>query len=330
MIKIETKRLLLYPISDEEMQKVIDDEKDPEMKKAYSEMLQGCLDNSEDRVWFATWNMELKEQPKAIVGDICFKGITDDGMVEIGYGLKEGYCGNGYMTEAVSSITEWALSQNKVSRVEAETDPDNLPSKRILANVGFIPTGEVGEEGPRFVLEKKMTVCGKEYRNIKLLGHGKGGYSYLADQDGQKVALKQIHHEPCDYYTFGNKIQAEKNDYEHITDAGIRAPKMLAIDVENERIVKEYVDGKTIFDLILEGTSVEQFLPQVRTMAQKAFNARLNIDYFPTNFVVQDGMLWYVDYECNDYMEEWNFENWGIKYWSRTPEFEEYLKSATS
>ena len=84
MIKIETKRLLLYPISDEEMQKVIDDEKDPEMKKAYSEMLQGCLDNSEDRVWFATWNMELKEQPKAIVGDMAIyttcKNNTFNGM----------------------------------------------------------------------------------------------------------------------------------------------------------------------------------------------------------------------------------------------------------
>ncbi len=34
MIKIETKRLLLHPISDEEMQKIIDDEKDPEMQKA--------------------------------------------------------------------------------------------------------------------------------------------------------------------------------------------------------------------------------------------------------------------------------------------------------
>ena len=31
-------------------------------------------------------------------------------------------------------------------------------------------------------------------------------------------------------------------------------------------------------------------------------------------------------HECNDYMEEWNFENWGIKYWSKTPEFLEYYK----
>ena len=52
-----------------------------------------------------------------------------------------------------------------------------------------------------------------------------------------------------------------------------------------------------------------------------------NSGYFPTNFVVQDDLLYYVDYECNHYMDEWNLENWGIKYWSRTPEFEEYLQT---
>ena len=31
-----------------------------------------------------------------------------------------------------------------------------------------------------------------------------------------KVVLKQIHHEPCDYYQFGNKIEAELNDYKHL------------------------------------------------------------------------------------------------------------------
>ena len=40
MIKIETKRLLLYSISDEEMQKVIDDEKDPEMLKYLAKVVE--------------------------------------------------------------------------------------------------------------------------------------------------------------------------------------------------------------------------------------------------------------------------------------------------
>ena len=102
---------------------------------------------------------------------------------------------------------------------------------------------------------------------------------------------------------------------------------MFEFDIENERIVKEYIDGDTIFDLVKNGESVEIFLPQVREMAQLAKAAGLNIDYFPTNFVIQDGLLWYIDYECNSYTEEWSFENWGVKYWSRTPAFEEYLRN---
>ncbi len=170
-----------------------------------------------------------------------------------------------------------------------------------------------------------LAVNGKEYTIIKLLGKGKGGYSYLAEKDGKHYVLKQIHHEPCDYYTFGNKIEAENHDYKRLLKADIRIPEMLEIDIENERILKEYIEGDTIFDLVKNDVSVEPFMEQIREMADKAKNAGLNIDYFPTNFVVQKGLIYYIDYECNEYMEEWNFENWGVKYWSKTPEFIEYL-----
>ena len=51
---------------------------------------------------------------------------------------------------------------------------------------------------------EKLSVNGIEYQIIKLLGKGKGGYSYLAKREKKQVVLKKIHHEPCDYYTFGN------------------------------------------------------------------------------------------------------------------------------
>ena len=53
---------------------------------------------------------------------------------------------------------------------------------------------------------KTITVNNREFKIIKLLGKGKGGYSYLVDNDNKKFVVKQIHHEPCDYYKFGNKI----------------------------------------------------------------------------------------------------------------------------
>ena len=177
------------------------------------------------------------------------------------------------------------------------------------------------------MIDDSLTVCGKTYRLIKLLGHGKGGYSYLAECEDRLVVLKQIHHEPCDYYRFGNKIEAERNDYERLRKAGIRVPCMIAVDVDAERIVKEYIDGETVFDIVRDGLPVEPYLEQVRLMAEQAKACGLNIDYFPTNFVVRDGLIWYIDYECNPYMDEWNFENWGIKYWSRTPEFLEYAEN---
>ena len=36
-------------------------------------------------------------------------------------------------------------------------------------------------------MAEQLIVCGKPYRILKLLGHSKGGYSYLAEDDGQQV-----------------------------------------------------------------------------------------------------------------------------------------------
>lgn len=172
-----------------------------------------------------------------------------------------------------------------------------------------------------------MNVNGKEYYVIKLLGKGKGGYSYLVTNNNKQYVLKQIHHEPCDYYNFGNKIESEINDYNRLKAIGITMPEMYEVDIENERILKEYIEGDTIFHMVLCNEPVDQYIKQIKDMCKILYPANTNIDYFPTNFVVQNNIAYYIDYECNNYMEEWNFENWGIKYWSKTPEFNEYIKN---
>ena len=175
-------------------------------------------------------------------------------------------------------------------------------------------------------MREELTVNGAPYRVLRLLGKGKGGWSYLVSDGERELVLKQIHHEPCDYYSFGDKLASELRDYGRLREAGVRIPALLAVDEAAERILKEYIEGPTVFELIRDGLSAEPYLPQMREMAALARAAGLNIDYFPTNFVVRGGELWYIDYECNGYMDEWSFETWGIRYWSRTRDFEAYLE----
>ena len=169
-----------------------------------------------------------------------------------------------------------------------------------------------------------MAVNGREFAVRKLLGRGKGGYSWLVTDGETEYVLKQIHHEPCDYYQFGNKMQSELHDYEKLIRLHIPMPKLLAADREKERLLKEYIPGETIYDLVREDRMEADFFRQMEEMCEKLYPANTNIDYFPTNFVVNGGKLYYVDYECNDYMQQWDFEHWGVNYWSKTPEFLAY------
>ena len=145
---IDTKRLKTYPASREQMEAFIAAETDAELKKAYSEMLEGCLRHPDQWQWYAMWMIDLRDGTH--IGDLCFKGLDENGVMEIGYGILEEYQGQGYAAEAVDAAVCWAMLQPGVSRVEAETEPDNLASQRVLEKCGFRPSGTIGKEGPRF------------------------------------------------------------------------------------------------------------------------------------------------------------------------------------
>ena len=171
-----------------------------------------------------------------------------------------------------------------------------------------------------------LTVNEKEYTVIQLLGKGKGGYSYLVTDGTGEYVLKQIHHEPCDYYTFGDKLASELRDYERLRNVGIPMPKLLEVDEKQERILKEYIPGDTIDKLVKEDRMEDDFFRQMEDMCRLLYPAGLNIDYFPTNFVVCAGKVYYIDFECNDYQQQWDFEHWGSQYWWKSEAFKMHFK----
>lgn len=164
-----------------------------------------------------------------------------------------------------------------------------------------------------------LTVNDAKYTVLRLLGKGKGGYSYLVTDGTKEYVLKQLHHEPCAYYTFGDKLQAELRDYETLRQLGIPMPQLLVVDAPQERILKEYIPGLTIAELLRTGRMESGWLEQVRAMCRLLYPAGWNIDYYPTNFIPYNGTLYYIDYECNPYMTEWDFTHWGAQYWTMQP-----------
>lgn len=162
-----------------------------------------------------------------------------------------------------------------------------------------------------------MTINGVEYTVLQLLGKGKGGYSYLVERNGQHFVLKQIHHEPCDYYQFGDKLQSELTDYERLRRIGVPMPELLEVDRAQERILKVYIEGETVDHLVAQERLPDWCIPQMEALCERLYAANTNIDYYPTNFIPKDGTLFYVDYECNDYMEQWDFAHWGKQYWRK-------------
>lgn len=87
------------------------------------------------------WYVLLAEGDRAenvLVASAGFKGAPDEeGIMDTGYSVLEEYQGRSIATEMVSAITDWALKQNGVKMITAQTMEDNYASKRVLEKCKF-------------------------------------------------------------------------------------------------------------------------------------------------------------------------------------------------
>ena len=80
----------------------------------------------------------LKESGRMVGGvtlDAVRRGTTQRAV--LGYWLAEEETGNGYMTEAVRALLNFAFRDLKLHRVEAASIPENVASVRVLERTGF-------------------------------------------------------------------------------------------------------------------------------------------------------------------------------------------------
>lgn len=74
------------------------------------------------------------------IGGVGFKGFPDGEVVEVGYGLAPSARGHGYVTEALEALMQLAVGLG-MTTLRADTDIDNVASRRTLEHAGFCQVG---------------------------------------------------------------------------------------------------------------------------------------------------------------------------------------------
>ncbi|MGN0975620.1 MAG: GNAT family N-acetyltransferase [Gemmiger sp.] len=142
LILLDARQLRLWlddlPVLEKELQCVYDAET---MDAAFARILRGQARAAEqdpyNLCWRSFWWM-VEKNGYRVVGSADFKSPPDKtGQLEIGYGLGVKHWHRGYMTETVQAMCAWALAQDGVSAVIAETEKDNVASQRVLQRCGF-------------------------------------------------------------------------------------------------------------------------------------------------------------------------------------------------
>lgn len=155
---IETKRLLLKPLTYEQLLKYVACDNSleaelnlnkssrtisAELKEALENtILPNVADTTKNYLYSTLWTAILKTD-NIMVGDLCMLGEPNAaGEIEIGYGTYDEFQGKGYMTEMVGGIIDWAKTQPLVMSITASTDQKNTASFKVLQNNNFVKTGE--------------------------------------------------------------------------------------------------------------------------------------------------------------------------------------------
>ncbi|MDD3999668.1 MAG: GNAT family N-acetyltransferase [Bacilli bacterium] len=93
------------------------------------------------------WGLELKSEARLIGSLSLWNFNKANTRSELGFSLSFDYHHQGYMTEALSAVIEYAFSTLKLEVLLAYTDIRNQSSVNLLERLNFIKTGEIEETG---------------------------------------------------------------------------------------------------------------------------------------------------------------------------------------
>ena len=88
----------------------------------------------------------VSHENRQLIGTCVFWNIDHPNYrTEIGYILSPQWWGKGLMTEAVAAVLNFGFTRMGLHSIEAQTDPENAASRRVLEKLGFVQEGHFRE-----------------------------------------------------------------------------------------------------------------------------------------------------------------------------------------
>jgi [ribosomal protein S5]-alanine N-acetyltransferase len=123
----------------------------PELYGEHREQLAAILESRPTESgwwsWYITYSIEGLPAG-TLVGSVGFSGPPDaDGHVQIGYAILQDYRGQGFATEALGGLIDWAFENTSVQRISGETFSDMPVSISVMTRNNMKHVGEGSEPG---------------------------------------------------------------------------------------------------------------------------------------------------------------------------------------
>lgn len=151
------------------------------------------------------------------------------------------------------------------------------------------------------------------------------GKFYLYKRDNAYVVIKELKEK----YDSEGEVEVDKEvfSYNRLRVLEIKTPKLLGYNRELNIVIKEYLEGENILDLIKNVEIKKENFIELLQYSETINSDNLNIDYFPANFIIKDNSLYYVNYKVFPYSEELNLRNWGIYYWLNNEGIKKFMET---
>lgn len=157
---LETERLSLLPLQSHQLALALEDYAkmqadlglsvtstvlDEEMEYVMKVRLRKVLEDVDNYLWLTNWAIIHKEE-KQIIGYIILKGCPNEfGEVIVGYVVEESHRRKGYAAEALKVLIQWIFKNPQALFVIADTEKTNVPSHKLLENLGAVKYKETEE-----------------------------------------------------------------------------------------------------------------------------------------------------------------------------------------